>query len=45
MSTLPTQQQLAKLPKKRHAKKNHLFPHESIPCTTTLYNYIDCCLI
>lgn len=28
-----------------HAKKNNLFPHESIPCTTTLYNYIDDCLM
>lgn len=23
------------------AKKLNLFPHEEIPCTTTLYNYID----
>ncbi len=25
----------------RRAKKLNLFPHEEIPCTTTLYNYID----
>jgi len=24
-----------------HAKKNNLFPNEKIPCTTTLYNWID----
>jgi IS30 family transposase len=27
------------------AKKLNLFPHEEIPCTTTLYNYIDLCLM
>lgn len=27
------------------AKKLGLFPHENIPCTTTLYNYIDLCLM
>lgn len=27
------------------AKKLRLFNHENIPCTTTLYNYIDLCLM
>lgn len=27
------------------AKKLNLFPHEDIPCTTTLYSYIDFCLL
>lgn len=27
------------------AKKLNLFSHEEIPCTTTLYNYIDLCLM